>query len=121
MSKKTTAAAWRTRCSTASVPTSTGAAGKTGSALPARGPATSPTSTPSSAASSSRSRLTPARSVFMRSRPQAAQTTGLVSPQRRQRSTSSSRGRDAAAPHRVQRASSPQWRHASTRAPPVRL
>ena len=88
---------------------------------PRRGPATSPTSTPSSAASSSRSRLTPARSVFMRSRPQATQTTGRVSPQRGHRSTSSSRGRAAAAPQRAQRASSPQCRQASKRAPPVRL
>ena len=38
---------------------------------------------------------------------------------RGQRSTSSSRGRTR--PQRVQRASSPQWRHASRRAPPVRL
>ena len=45
-------------------------------ARPPPGPATSPTSVPSSAASSSRRRLTPTRSVFMRSRPQAAHTTG---------------------------------------------
>ena len=122
MSRKATAAARRTRCSTASVPIRTGVGGdgRLGAAR-ARGPATSPTSAPSSAASSSRSRLTPARNVFMRSRPQAAQTTGRVSSQRGQRSTSSPRGWATAAPQRVQQASSPQWRQASKRAPPVRL
>ena len=108
MSRKATAAARRTRCSTASVPIRTGASGRGGSAPAARGPATSPTSAPSSAANSSRSRLTPARTVFMRSRPQAAHTTGRVSSQRGQRSTSSPRGCAAAAPQRAQRASSPQ-------------
>ena len=121
MSKKATAAARRTRCSTASVPTRTGADGRGDPLPPAGEPATSPTSTPSSAPSSSRNRLTPARSVFMRSRPHATHTTGRMSPQRGQCSPSASRGRAAAAPHRAQRASSPQCRHASKRAPPVRL
>ena len=96
-------------------------AGTGDSRPPARGPATSPTSAPSSAASSSRRRLTPARNVFIRSRPQAAHTTGRVSSQRGQRSTSSPRGCATAAPQRAQQASSPQWRQASRRAPPVRL
>ena len=61
MSRKATAAARRTRCSTASVPIRTGRRGTGGSTPARRGPATSPTSAPSSAASSSRSRLTPAR------------------------------------------------------------
>ena len=121
MSRNATAAARRTRCSTASVPISTGASGTGVSPAAARGPVTSPTSAPSNAASSSRSRLTPARNVFIRSRPQAAHTTGRVSSQRGQRSTSSPRGCAAAAPQRAHRASSPQWRHASRRAPPVRL
>ena len=97
MSRNTTAAARRTRCSTASVPTRTGVAGISSppepEPAPARaardrataGPDTSPTSTPSRAATSSRSRDTPARSVFMRSCPQAAQTRGRSLPQRGQR------------------------------------
>ena len=122
MSRKATAAARRTRCSTASVPMSTGVAGSGGSSAgrPAARPPPPPRprgAPPAPRAGGSR----PARSVFMRSRPQAAHTTGRVSPQRGQRSTSSSRGRAAAAPQRAQRASSPQCRQASRRAPPVRL
>ena len=44
------------------------------------GPDTSPTSAPRRAATSSRNRDTPARSVFMRNFPQAAQTQGALAP-----------------------------------------
>ena len=102
MSRKATAAARRTRCSTASVPDQDGGRRERRLGPAARGPATSPTSTPSSAASSSRRRLTPARRVFMRSRPQAAQTTGRVSSQRGQRRHLLARGA-APPPHRSAR------------------
>ena len=90
MSRNATAAARRTRCSTASVPMRTGVAGTPSEprdrARRAGRAGTSPTSTPSRAATSSRRRDTPARSVFMRMRPQAAQTSGRSLPQRGQRS-----------------------------------
>ena len=94
MSRKTTAAARRTLCSTASVPMRTGVAGipsppercllrLRGAGAGACGPGTddrrgqtSPTSAPRSAADSSRNRDTPARSVFMRSFPQAGRRRG---------------------------------------------
>ena len=81
-------------------------------------PDTSPTSTPSNAATSSRRRVTPARNVFMRIRPQAAQISGRSLWQRGQRRPDSYWA--TAAPQVVHCASSPQLAQARSRARPVR-
>ena len=99
-----------------------GSPGTGDSAPAARGPATSPTSAPRRAASSSRRRLTPARNVFMRSRPQrrAYDRAGLVAARAPQHLLSRGLGR---APRRSGR-TGPARRSAGRPAggrPPVRL